>query len=91
MRGHFRNHPCAHTQHGFRQQPFDVPLRVLDFIERTFNPFADTRQPAIKGFGVLLVLIDALDSPDPIAGMLVDLELPLLTDKAFIAIDRRTG
>jgi hypothetical protein len=91
MTGHFGDHSGAHAQHRLGQQPLDIPTGVLDFVERTFNPFTDTIQPEIEGFRVLVLLVAALDGPNLIAGLLIDLELPFLTDEAFIGKDRTAG
>lgn len=42
MAGHLGDYSVAETYNCFGQQTLDIAASVLDFVENTFNPLADT-------------------------------------------------
>src|SRR5712691_10248540 len=70
---------------GFSQHALDGAARVLDAMERAFNRLTNAGQQAVKFGRIMGRLVGPFSRPDAVGGVLRDIGLPVIPDKAFIA------
>ncbi len=84
MRSDFGNYAGNQTNHRFGPQVFEMASSVLDFVKHALNPLTDAIEQAVEASGMLDDLVHAFGRDDTITGLVLDLGLPFLAQKAFV-------
>src|SRR5258706_975637 len=70
---------------GFCQQTLDIASSILNAMKGTLNMLPNVAEKPVKFGWILECLVGPFGRPDPITSLLVDVGLPIIPDKAFIA------
>src|SRR5436190_23847230 len=83
----FEDQPGTQTLNGFCQEALNVASGVLNAMKSAFDAFTNAVEQPVKFGRVLQGLVSTFGGPDTIAGASLDVGLPLVTEKAFVAKD----